>query len=104
MSTYIKEISRHCGFRGKPGCHAQQRGNEMRTLKNEIYGQLARTNLLPDSESSEILAGHGDQAQDISRAAAEAQLEKFRHGEHLHAVVERHESPAQKIGRASGRA
>ena len=29
----------------------------MKTLKSEIYGQLARTNLLPESQSSELLAG-----------------------------------------------
>jgi hypothetical protein len=29
----------------------------MSTLKNDIYGQLARTNLLSQSQSSEILAG-----------------------------------------------
>ncbi len=30
----------------------------MTTLKNEIYGQLARTNLLPESQRSEMLAGN----------------------------------------------
>ena len=34
-------------------------------MKSEIYGQLARTNLLPDSQSSEILAGHEPSLEDI---------------------------------------
>jgi hypothetical protein len=34
-------------------------------VKSEIYGQLARTNLLPDSQSSEILAGHEPSLEDI---------------------------------------
>src|ERR1035437_3962710 len=33
-------------------------------------------------------AGHSEETQDISRAAAEAELEEFRHGEHLHAGSE----------------
>lgn len=37
----------------------------MRTLKNEIYGQLARTNLLSESQRSEMLAGHEPSLEDI---------------------------------------
>jgi hypothetical protein len=37
----------------------------MKTLKNEIYGQLARTNLLPESQSSELLAGNVPPIEDI---------------------------------------
>jgi hypothetical protein len=37
----------------------------MKTLKNEIYGQLARTNLLPESQSAEILAGNVLPLEDI---------------------------------------
>ena len=37
----------------------------MNTLKNEIYGQLARTNLLPESQSSELLAGNVPPIEDI---------------------------------------
>src|ERR1017187_4264049 len=47
------------------GCRAQQRGNKMKTLKNEIYGQLARTNLLPESQSSELLADNVPPIEDI---------------------------------------
>jgi hypothetical protein len=37
----------------------------MKTPKNEIYGQLARTNLLPESQSSELLAGNVPPIEDI---------------------------------------
>ena len=30
----------------------------MKTLKSDIFGQMARTNLLPESQSAEILAGN----------------------------------------------
>jgi hypothetical protein len=39
--------------------------------------------------------GHRQKAEEIARAAAEAQFEELRHGEDLHAVVKRHEHPAQ---------
>jgi hypothetical protein len=34
-------------------------------MRNEIYGQLARTNLLPASQSSEMLAGNVLPLEDI---------------------------------------
>ena len=34
-------------------------------MRNEIYGQLARTNLLPASQSSEMLAGNVPPLEDI---------------------------------------
>ena len=37
----------------------------MNTLKSDIYGQLCRTNLLPESQSSEILAGNVPPLEDI---------------------------------------
>ena len=37
----------------------------MKTLKNEILGQIARTNLLPESQSAEILAGNVLPLEDI---------------------------------------
>jgi hypothetical protein len=38
----------------------------MNTLKSDIFGQLARnTNLLPESQSSEILAGNMPPLEDI---------------------------------------
>ena len=40
-------------------------------------------------------AGHGQQTEDVARAAAETKFEELRHREDLHAVIERHEDPAQ---------
>jgi hypothetical protein len=37
-------------------------------MKNEVYGQLARTNLLSQSQASEILAGNPPPLEDIIMA------------------------------------
>ena len=38
---------------------------------------------------------HGQEAQYIAGTAAKPEFQEFRHGEYLHAVVQRHERPAQ---------
>jgi phosphohistidine phosphatase SixA len=37
----------------------------MKTLKSDIYGQLARTNLLPDDVAAAMLAGHEPSLEEI---------------------------------------
>jgi phosphohistidine phosphatase SixA len=77
MSTYIQEISRHCGFRGKPNAGAR---NEELHMKNDIYAQLAHSSLLPDDMAAAILAGHTPPVEELVMALVIA-------GRDVHAVV-----------------
>ena len=61
-----------------PGCRAQHRGNEMKTLKSVIFGQMAlNTGLLPEDMAEAILAGDTPPTEGIVVALLIAAMDAY---------------------------
>jgi len=89
----------NAGGEGQPQCDGPEHVNLVSENIHRVHVEQGADDDIAGVDSGgdfgQHQAGHGQQAQDIARAAAEAQFQELRHGEDFHAVVERHKDPAQ---------